>query len=737
MSRPKYKVPNMVKVANEVNLYQPYNVMANKPKYLVYDIENYMNGLFFGVFQLLDANLNEVLSPFLFTETHVQNIIDFVYETEITIVGFNNHHYDDKMLANIYFGRNPNQASHEIINVPFSKASEFDLMCNSLDVFKDVQGSLKYYEAVMGMNIMESGVPFDIERHLTQEEFENEVLYCLTDVRATVHAFRFRMAGGPTSIQNKLTLLNNYNMPMLDTRKTDNQLVQEILQGVPQSWETGYDELFDLDTFEDLIEKHIFNIPDVILDLYRDYHADYHEKVRTVENKREFKKQYTKKNNTNIFDFDTNKFIDKKDPIFKDKLRRVFLNFGWGGIHTFNFFEILTGNVLHADKGSYYPSIQVVFLMHLVNTKNPGIYKELLDGRISNKRFMDEIKSVLTDEEKEELERFRNGELLITECGDNVRALVEIEGQITGIKLILNKVYGLMGLATSSIFHPVKLTTVCVVGHLLITELIFRVFKYIPETELGQANTDGVIFVVEDEDVKLFEDICAFYADEIGISIDVHHFDKMIQSTVNNYILMNKGEIEELKGATTKNYKGSDHVEQAGRITNNLSIKSKALVDYFVYGTSVEDTVMNETDIGRFQYIASVNGKVAGFYNKTQSKWEMKNNRIMVMKDSQDEIVKITKSNINDFIEKFGMGDRLDENNFQLVDDFKEIYTDHIGEISELGLAQHTGVLVTNVLHETGPELLDKIDRQFYIEMCKSHIETFIQGKIEDEEEEE
>lgn len=730
--RPRYTAPNTVKVCNERTLYQPYNVMPKKPKYLVYDIENYMNGLFFGVFILLDEGLNEVLSPFLFTEKHVNNIINWVYETEITLVGFNNHHYDDKMLANIYFGRDPNTTSHELIKVPFSKAGEFDLMCHSIDVFKDVQGSLKYYEAVMGMNIMESGVPFDISRHLTQEEFENEVLYCLTDVRATVHAFRFRMNPGQTSIQSKLKLIKDNNLPHWYTRKTNNEITAEILGGESIDWSTAYDELFDLPTLNTLIKEHLFNIPEEIIQMYKDYHKEYHDKVRTVENRKEFKAKFTKKFKQNLYDLETMQFIDSKDPIFKDKKRRIFLNKSFGGEHTMNFFEIIEGILLFADFGSYYPSIIDVFLRHIKNTNNPNIYRDLLDGRISNKHAIDAIKETLTEEEQAEIKAYYNKDLLHSELSQNAREVVDIEGAIVGIKLILNCAFGVMGSPTNGLFHPIKLSTVTVVGQLLITELIFRVFKYCPTAMLVQSNTDGVLFKVDTaEDEETFKQVCTYYAKEIGISIDVEKYKKMIQSTVNNYILIDDKK-PKMKGATTKNYKGSAHVEQAGRITNNLSIKSKALVDYFVHGTSVEETVYNETDIGRFQYIASTNRKIVGFYNQTTGEWELKNNRIMVLKDSTDTIVKVTKENVNKFIEDDG-GTRIPEDDSFNVGEFKDVFVNNQDKITTLGIAQHVGVKVTNVTHETNEDLLSRIDREFYVKMCKEHIETFVKGAIEED----
>lgn len=734
MERPKYRVPNYVRMYDKEKLKQA--------KYLVYDIENYMVGLFFGVFTLLDEELEEIYDkPFIFTDAHVRDLIDAVYEEEITLVGFNNHHYDDKMLANIYFGRDSCVASHELIKVPFSNSSQYDLMCYSIDVFQDISGSLKYHQAVLGMDIKETGVGFDIDRHLTQDEFNGEVKYCMSDVSSTVTLFKFRMKGGATSITNKLNLIKDYNLPHWYTRKTDNEIVAEILDGQPISWEKAYDELFDIDTLESVVEKHLHNIPPVIIDMYRYYHNDYRKKVQTVENKKEFKKKYTEKYKQNIYDLTLQKFITNSDPIFKNKERRLFLNKSFGGEHTLNFFEIVEGLLRFADFSSYYPNIVDVFLRHLVNTKNPTIYHDLIQGRVKNKAIMRDIKSRMTEEEKAQYKQYNNQDdedvetrIKYSDCTQNVKDLIDVNGKINGIKLILNKAFGVMGSPTNKLFNPIKLSTVTVVGQLLITELIFRVFAECETAMLVQSNTDGVLFNVKTQsDSEKFERIAKAYSEEIHISIDVDHYSKIIQSTVNNYILIDDNGDFKMKGATTKNYKGSNAIEQNSRITNNLSIKSKALVEYFVNGTSVEETVMNETDIGRFQYIASKNGKVAGFYNKTTDEWELKNNRIMVLKDSKDTIVKITKANVNKFLEQNGQR-TIDESDFNQEDRFKEVYEKHSEQISELGIAQHVGVNVTNVTEKTTPDLLDKIDRDFYIKMCKEHINTFIQGNIEESE---
>lgn len=692
-------------------------------KYFIYDLETYKYD-FFGVGIFLDEKMNK-LSYLLFDDSYVRDFVDFIFEKDICLVAFNNHHYDNKMLANVYFGEDPYIASSSIVNDSFGYHSNFDLMCKSLDLFTDMKGSMKYNQAVLGYNIKESGVGFDIDRKLTEDEYFGEVLYCLNDTETELDFFKFRMKGGATSIQNKLQLIKDYQLPHWFTRKSDNEITAHILQGVPAVWETAYDDLFNLPTIEEIEKKHLKKIDKKIVKMYKSYHSLYKKHISKVTDKRSFKKKFINKFKDNYYDLDTRSFVKKTSEILKDGSRRIFLMMSFGGSHTKNRYEVVEGRLLFVDYSSYYANLIDKFMKHLVNTKYPEIYGELLQQRIDNKEFISKLEL-----SEESLDKIYNAlmDMLYDTLTDDENRYIELNGKILGVKLLLNKAFGVGGSPTSPLFNPEKLTTITVTGQLLITELVFRVLDRVPSVMLVQDNTDGIVFKVHNkEEEELVLKIVKEFSEEINIKIDIEYYRKIIQSTVNNYILIDDDGKYKLKGFSTKNYKGTEHLEQGSRLTNSLSIKSKALVDYMVHGTPVRETVYGETDPTRFQYIVSSNSKLVGYWNETEEHWELKNNRIMVLKDSKDKIVKVTKN----FVDKY-----LEDKNITISEDidYRDVFELNKKDIATIALSEHD-CYVTNVLEIT-PDIINRIDREFYVDLCEKHIATFVAGSDPEENEE-
>jgi hypothetical protein len=114
-----------------------------------------------------------------------------------TLVGFNNYYYDDKIL--VYMIENKPQAlikelNDKIIkgeNVKFINKHDF----KSLDVFQQLdvsKPSLKKVLGNMGRMILESSVPFDLDRELTADELQQTIYYCSSDVDGTIDIYKER-----------------------------------------------------------------------------------------------------------------------------------------------------------------------------------------------------------------------------------------------------------------------------------------------------------------------------------------------------------------------------------------------------------------------------------------------------------------------------------------------------------------------------------------------------------------
>ncbi len=156
---------------------------------LFYDIEVFSHDAFV-VFKDENKRLKKV-----FHNNFVQ-LADFIKGK--TLVGYNNYYYDDKILVYMLDLKTPQQIkdlNDRIIggeNVKFIGRKKFQ----SLDCFQQIDvsmPSLKKIEGNMGRMILESSVPFTIDRPLTNKEFDEALNYCAYDVDTTIDVFKKRV----------------------------------------------------------------------------------------------------------------------------------------------------------------------------------------------------------------------------------------------------------------------------------------------------------------------------------------------------------------------------------------------------------------------------------------------------------------------------------------------------------------------------------------------------------------
>ena len=93
------------------------------------------------------------------------------------IIGFNNHYYDDKILTGMMKGWSPVQLKimNDDIIVRKRTGQAVDPVIVSLDCFQQIDPQmpgLKKIEGNMGKSIIETPVPFDLARPLTNKEFD-------------------------------------------------------------------------------------------------------------------------------------------------------------------------------------------------------------------------------------------------------------------------------------------------------------------------------------------------------------------------------------------------------------------------------------------------------------------------------------------------------------------------------------------------------------------------------------
>lgn len=114
------------------------------------------------------------------------------------LVGYNNFFYDDHILHSMLDLKTPKQIKHlndRIISGEKLRIKNYKF--ESLDCFQQVdvsKPSLKRIEGNMGRMILESEVSFNIERELTDKEYQEALNYCKYDVDTTIEVYKKRVA---------------------------------------------------------------------------------------------------------------------------------------------------------------------------------------------------------------------------------------------------------------------------------------------------------------------------------------------------------------------------------------------------------------------------------------------------------------------------------------------------------------------------------------------------------------
>ena len=116
-----------------------------------------------------------------------------------TLAGYNNYSYDDHILTAMMNQAKSMPKTLKAINNTIIQSGRYEGtvsdLIHSIDCMQQIdvsRPSLKQIEGNMGMSIVESSVPFDIDRPLTDAEREETLKYCRHDVRATIEVYKQR-----------------------------------------------------------------------------------------------------------------------------------------------------------------------------------------------------------------------------------------------------------------------------------------------------------------------------------------------------------------------------------------------------------------------------------------------------------------------------------------------------------------------------------------------------------------
>ena len=305
--------------------------MQQDAQYMFFDIEVFK----YNAMVVFKDENKKLLRVF---HNNFKGLLDFIKGK--VLVGFNNYHYDDFILHAMIDQKSNKQIkelndriiSGEQIKLKYRKFE-------SLDCFQQIDvsnPSLKKIEGNMGRMILESSVPFSIDRELTEEEFYQVLDYCCYDVDMVVELFKMRMK---SYFKPKFSLVDMYKDEKAIRWNTTTISGNLLLKKKLQKWSNIRVE----EEFLELVP------PDV--------------KEMWLERAQDFNKKKTNKTIT------INEFGNE-------------IQFGFGGLHGAHTKIKKQKNVKLLDVASMYPNI--ILILNVLGEASEK-YKSILDRRLAIK----------------------------------------------------------------------------------------------------------------------------------------------------------------------------------------------------------------------------------------------------------------------------------------------------------------------------------------------------------------
>ena len=319
--------------------------------------------------------------------------------------------------------------------------------------------------------------------------------------------------------------------------------------------------------------------------------------------------------------------------------------FAWGGIHGAIPNYSYEGIILCCDVASLYPALMIEYGFVSRNVSDSSKYKEIRDTRLKLKAAKNPMQ--------------------------------------LPYKIVLNATYGAMKDEYNNLYDPLMANNVCIAGQLLLLDLIDKIE---PFCELIQSNTDGLFLKINNiEDIEKIKAVAKEWEIRTRLDLEWEIFDKIYQKDVNNYIIIDAKGKYKSKGA---------YVKKLNAIDYDLPIINDALINYFVHGKQIEDTINECNDLIKYQKIV----KVSRLYQHALHGDVKINERVLRVFASMDETSPgVFKVKGEDKIEKIG------------------------------NTPEHCFIYNEEVLHKSIPKELNK---QYYLDMANKRLHDFLDPKV-------
>ncbi len=333
-------------------------------------------------------------------------------------------------------------------------------------------------------------------------------------------------------------------------------------------------------------------------------------------------------------------------------------DFGWGGLHGARPKYYGEGYFLHIDVSQYYPSLTVGHNYFSRATSEEG---------------------------KKRYDMMRRESI-------RLKKFPELKTKRAGYKLCNNKAYGCMKDKYNALYDPLMANNICVTGQLALLLLIEMLEAH---CTLIQSNTDGLIVKLHNlDDYELIDDVCWEWEQMTGVSLAFDPIIKKIyQKDVNNYLFINEDNEVEAKGA---------YVKTLSPLDNDLPIVNRAIREYMINGTPVEDTINGCDELIQFQKIVKLSGKY-DYVSHNDREYRNKCYRVFASKSASDGIIYKVKLRTREV--QAGL----------VVPDTPKM--DKFANTPEKCFLENGDI--------RGKKIPRNLDRQYYVSLCKERLSQF------------
>lgn len=252
---------------------------------------------------------------------------------------------------------------------------------------------------------------------------------------------------------------------------------------------------------------------------------------------------------------------------------------GEGGVHASNDGQIFERPTLAVDVVSYYPNEIVNRLPDLMNwlqqERPPEAQKYFRNYWIALKRYEKLLR------QREQLKQQRDPQEQI-------------------YKLVVNRLYGLIGAPFSPLYNKQAALTICLNGQLQLLLLVHWLEKAGIVKKWVQLNTDGIHFELIDQSLATqnkYHQVKTRWEQTFGFQLEATQFEKFFNFNVNNFIgQMANGQIK-TKGAFLKDYHNTG---------GDCPIVAKMITNFLLNGQTFNQTIAANPELQNYQLLLKV-----------------------------------------------------------------------------------------------------------------------------------